>query len=178
MAPFCRTMPLFVGRALDNSRECCFVMIGWVSPPFRGNTRNLGTCARRVTCAGACFRYTVAMSDTPVKKPLLPGGSRRDNDEAKVGDDGMLLPDYQCDRPLRVIGVQKETPVCWSRDGKKLCFVLGNKTLVIHEAIADGPRAGEFQVGNSATSLTWPRCWRLTLHAAMLCPWCCVRLHR
>lgn len=67
-------------------------------------------------------------------------------DESKVDAEGLLVPTYACNTPLKVIGVQKETPVCWNRDGTLLCFVLGNKAVCIHRVIEAGPRQGEFKV--------------------------------
>ena len=72
-------------------------------------------------------------------------------DESKVDSHGLLVPTYACNTPLKVIGVQKETPVCWNRDGTLLCFVLGNKALCVHRVIDSGPRQGEFKVRHQRT---------------------------
>lgn len=36
-----------------------------------------------------------------------------------------------CNKPLRVIGVQEETPLAWSPDGKFLAFASGNRSIYI-----------------------------------------------
>jgi len=89
----------------------------------------------------------------------------------------MPSADYVLQTPLQVIGVQKETPICWSPDGSLLAFVLGNKTISIFRPISEGPRAGEYEVrgvwcvgrcawgnyANKIRALSRPwSCWRGT----------------
>ena len=40
-------------------------------------------------------------------------------------------PKYQCKTPMRLIGVQNDSPISFSRDGKKFAFVLGNYSVVV-----------------------------------------------
>jgi hypothetical protein len=47
-----------------------------------------------------------------------------------------------CNKPLRVIGVQEETPLAWSPDGRFLAFASGNRSIYI---LSRGPN-GQFDV--------------------------------
>lgn len=83
-----------------------------------------------------------------VEKPLLGTAASGADDEVKVDAAGLAVPSYACVQPLHVIGVQKESPVAWSPDGTRLCFVSGNKSLCLlsQRTGADDPRRGEYKV--------------------------------
>jgi hypothetical protein len=51
------------------------------------------------------------------KYDTLKLGSTLDTDTKDK--DEVLESEYTCSRPIRIIGVQEETPLCWSDDGKR-----------------------------------------------------------
>eukprot|EP00003_Mantamonas_plastica_P008857 TRINITY_DN1790_c0_g1_i4.p1 TRINITY_DN1790_c0_g1~~TRINITY_DN1790_c0_g1_i4.p1 ORF type:complete len:860 (-),score=292.11 TRINITY_DN1790_c0_g1_i4:449-3028(-) len=63
------------------------------------------------------------------------------DDMSETGDDDKYPPNQWCIKPTQIIGVQEETPVCFSSDSKYVAYVSGNKSIyILEDSILDDGR--------------------------------------
>lgn len=82
-------------------------------------------------------------SGSGVEVPLdvIRGGNRSTSemdDQVQEKVEITNQAEFACARPLRLVGVQEDTPLCWSLDGQRLAFVSGNRSIYISSRDKDG----------------------------------------